>query len=76
VNEGIQEIDHLIIYADYNGRLAPLRSLQHTKSGNMVYLDDRFSASLNEVSYYVRPVFLNFEQGQLVGPAKVDEDAN
>ena len=76
VNEGIQEIDHLIIYADYNGRLAPLRSLQYTKSGNMVYLDDRLSASLNEVSYYLRPVFLNFEQGQLVGPAKVDEDAN
>jgi len=76
VNEGIQEIDHLIIYADYNGKLAPIRSLQYCGSNNMIFIDRNLSASPSEVSYYIRPIFLNFEQGQLVGPAKVEENAN
>ena len=76
IKEGIQEIDHIIVFADYNGRLAPLRALQYCGSNNMIYLDDQLSASINEASYYVRLVFLNFQQGELVGPAKVEENAS
>jgi hypothetical protein len=76
IKEGIQEIDHIIIFADYNGRLAPLRALQHCGNNNMMYLDNHLSASTNEAAYYVRLVFLDFQQGELVGPAKVEENAS
>ena len=76
IKEGIQEIDHIIIFADYNGRLAPLRALQYCGNNNMMYLDNHLSASTNEAAYYVRLVFLDFQQGELVGPAKVEENAS
>jgi hypothetical protein len=70
INEGFQKIDHIIIYAEYNGKRAPLRALHFFGNDYMVYLDDRLKASLTEVSYYVQPIFQNFSQGQLIGPVK------
>ena len=71
VFQGNQEIDHIIVYADYNGKKAPLRALQYCGSDEMMYLDDRLLESLNNVSYYVRLVFTDFRQGELFGPAEI-----
>jgi hypothetical protein len=76
IKSGVQEIDHIIVYAEYNGKLAPLRALQYCGNNNMIYLDNHLQASSSEVSYYVKLVFLDFQQGDLVGPARVEEDAN
>ena len=76
IKAGMQEIDHIIVFADYNGKLAPLRALQYCGNNNMTYLDDQLSASINEASYYIRLVFLNFHQGELVGPAGAEENAS
>jgi len=35
-----------------------------------MYLDDRIAAPLDSISYYVQPVFVNFSEGSLVGPAE------
>jgi hypothetical protein len=59
------------VYADYNGKKAPLRALQYCGSDEMMYLDDRLLESLNNVSYYVRLVFTDFRQGELFGPAEI-----
>lgn len=69
INEGLQKIDHVIVYAEYNGKLAPLRALHYHGSTQMLYLDDKLKASFNEINYYVQIVFDGFSQGQLVGPA-------
>ena len=71
ISQGGQEIDHVIVYADYNRKKAPLRSLQYCGSENMVYLDDRLLESLDNITYYVRLVFTNFSQGELFGPAEI-----
>ncbi len=70
INEGLQKIDHIIIYAEYNGKMAPLRALHFFGNDYVVYLDDRLKAALTEVGYYVQLVFQNFAQGQLIGPIK------
>lgn len=75
VNEGLQKIDHIIIFAEYNGKLAPLRALHFFGNDSMVYLDDRLKASLNDVSYYIQPIFQNFSQGRLIGPVKERDSA-
>lgn len=71
VVQGNQEIDHVIIYADYNGKRAPLRALQYCGSNEMVYLDDKLRESLSNVTYYIRLVFTNFKQSELFGPAEI-----
>lgn len=73
--EGIQKIDHIVIYAEYNGKLAPLRALHFHGSTKMMYLDDRLKASPDEVKYYVQLVFDDFSQGQRIGPAEELIDA-
>jgi hypothetical protein len=75
VSEGFQKIDHIVIYADYNGKLAPLRALHFYGSESMIYLDDKLKASLDDVKYYVQLVFQNFSQGQLIGPVKENNSA-
>jgi hypothetical protein len=70
VNQGLQIIDHIVVFADYNGALAPLRAIHFTGQANMMYLDDRIAAPLDSISYYVQPVFVNFSEGSLVGPAE------
>jgi hypothetical protein len=71
VIQGIQNIDHIIIFAEYNGRRAPIRSLHYNGSSKMIFLDNKLQASSNEILYYVQPVFTDFKQGELIGPAEV-----
>jgi len=75
VIEGAQEIDHVVVYADYNGKRAPLRSLHYCGSNSMVYMDDKLLASADDVSYYLKLVFTDFKQGKLIGPAEIVKDA-
>lgn len=76
INEGLQKIDHFIIYAEYNGKRAPLRALHFDGNTKMIYLDDKLKASTDEVSYYVQIVFDDFSQGQYVGPAMESVNAS
>jgi hypothetical protein len=69
VKQGIQHIDHVIVYAEFNGRRAPLRALHYSGESMMIYLDDRLKAKSGEVRYFVMPVFTNLKQGALIGPA-------
>ena len=71
VTQGLQKIDHVIVYAEFNGRRAPLRALHYSGENTMIYLDDRLKARSGEVQYFVRPVFTNLKQGNLIGPAGV-----
>jgi hypothetical protein len=71
IMQGSQEIDHVIIYADYNRKKAPLRALQYCGANDMVYLDDRLVESLNNVRYYIKLVFTDFRQSELFGPAEI-----
>lgn len=71
VAQGNQEIDHVIVYADYNGKKAPLRALQYCGSNEMMYLDDKLRESVSNVIYYIRLVFTDFKQSELFGPAEI-----
>ena len=71
VTQGNQHIDHIIVFAEYNGRRAPLRAVHYSGISNMVYLDDRLNVSSNEILYFVSPVFTDFKRGGLLGPAEV-----
>ena len=71
--QGSQNIDHVIVFAEYNGQRAPLRALHYSGRSKMVFLDDKLEASSNEVLYFVSPVFTDFKQGGLVGPAEVKD---
>ena len=73
VFQGSQNIDHVIVFAEYNGQRAPLRALHYSGRSKMVFLDDKLEASSNEVLYFVSPVFTDFKQGGLVGPAEVKD---
>lgn len=68
VNEGLQKIDHIIVYADYNGKLAPINALHFCGTNKMVYLDDKLKATPDEVGYYVQLVFHDYSQSRRVGP--------
>lgn len=69
--EGTNQIDHIIVMAEYNGQRAPLRAIHFCGNDKMMYLDDETKASLNDVSYYVLPVFTDFKQGNVFGPAEI-----
>lgn len=71
VTQGTQPIDHIVVYAEYNGIIAPLRAVHYSNQQNMIYVDDRLAAPLGNISYYVKPVFTNFNEGPLVGPAEI-----
>jgi hypothetical protein len=73
VFQGSQNIDHVIVFAEYNGQRAPLRALHYSGRSKMVFLDDKLEASSNEVLYFVSLVFTDFKQGGLVGPAEVKD---
>jgi hypothetical protein len=70
VNQGLQTVDHIIVFADYNGSLAPLRAIHFVDQANLIYLDDRIAAPLDTIGYYLQPVFVNFSEGALAGPAE------
>jgi hypothetical protein len=71
IAQGAQSVDHIIVFAEYNGRRAPIRSLHYNGASKMIFLDNKLQASSSEILYYVQPVFTDFKQGELVGPAEV-----
>lgn len=71
VFQGSQNIDHIIIFAEYNGQRAPLRAVHYSGRSKMIFLDNKLETSSNEILYFVCPVFTSFKQGGLVGPAEV-----
>ena len=73
VSQGSQNIDHVIIFAEYNGQRAPLRAVHYSGRSKMIFLDNKLEASSNEILYFVCPVFTDFKQGGLVGPAEVKD---
>lgn len=76
VNEGLQKIDHIIVHAEYNGKMAPLRALHFFGNSNMIFIDNKLKASIDDVTYYLQAVFQNFQLGQLIGPIKERESVN
>jgi len=70
VNQGLQIIDHIVLFADYNGTLAPLRAIHFSGQTSMMYLDERIAAPLESIRYYAQPVFVNLSEGSMVGPAE------
>lgn len=69
--EGTKQIDHIIIMAEYNGQRAPLRAVHFCGNSKTMYLDDETRASMDGVSYYALPVFADFTQGNMFGPAEI-----
>jgi hypothetical protein len=68
---GIQPLDHIILYADYNGRMAPVKALQYCETNSMSYVDNEIDAPLDSVKYYISAVFSDFSESELFGPARM-----
>ena len=73
ISKRSQNIDHIIIFAEYNGQRAPLRAVHYSGRSKMIFLDNKLEASSNEILYFVCPIFTDFKQGGLVGPAEVKD---
>ena len=71
IKSGVQIIDHIIIYADYNRKIAPIKALQYCDIGNMSYVDNTFDAPLENMNYYISAVFSDLSESEPFGPAKV-----
>lgn len=63
-------IDHVIVHADYNGRLAPLRAIHFDGNTKMIFIDELLASEIMPVSYYVQVVYANYDMGPLIGPAR------
>lgn len=68
-----REIDHIIVHADYSGRLAPLRAVHFDGNQSMKFIDDLLSSEKIPVQYYVQIVYTNYDMGPIFGPAKVKQ---
>jgi hypothetical protein len=68
-----REIDHIIVHADYSGRLAPLRAIHFDGSQTMKFIDDVLSSEKIPVQYYVQIVYTNYDMSPMFGPAKVKQ---
>jgi len=68
-----REIDHIIVHADYSGRLAPLRAVHFDGNQSMKFIDDLLSSEKTPVQYYVQIVYTNYDMGPMFGPAKVKQ---
>jgi hypothetical protein len=68
-----REIDHIIVHADYSGRLAPLRAVHFDGNQSMKFIDDFLSLEKTPVQYYVQIVYTNYDMGPMFGPAKVNQ---
>jgi len=66
-----RKIDHVIVHADYNGRLAPLRAVHFDGDSKMMFLDESLSSEPTPVKYYVQVVYANYDMGSILGPARV-----
>lgn len=65
-----RKIDHVIIHADYNGRMAPLRAIHFDGSSKMMFLDEMLANEKNQVNYYIQVVYANYDMGSIIGPAR------
>lgn len=65
-----KKIDHVIVHADYNGRLAPLRAIHFDGNSKMIFLDEELAFEPTLVIYYVQAVYTNYDMGPKVGPAR------
>jgi hypothetical protein len=70
VQQGDQEIDSIIIYADYNGIFAPLKVVHHPSASEQAFLDTKLNVSLDNVKYYLQILYSNYVKGSLIGPIK------
>ena len=68
-----REIDHIIVHADYGGRLAPLRAVHFDGNQSMKFIDNFLSSEKTPVQYYVQIVYTNYDIGPMFGPAKVNQ---
>jgi hypothetical protein len=68
--EGSQKIDHIVVEAEYNGIRAPIRSIHFDGRSNMLFVDNKLNVSLDDVKYYIYPIFTDLEQGDVIGPAR------
>jgi hypothetical protein len=73
VSSNDREIDHIIIHADYSGRLAPLRAVHFDGNNAMTFIDDVLSSEQTPVQYYVQIVYTNYDMSPMFGPAKVKQ---
>jgi len=65
-----RKIDHVIVHADYNGRMAPLRAIHFDGNSKMIFLDNVLSNEPTPVDYYVQVVYANYDMGSIIGPAR------
>ncbi len=65
-----RSIDHVIVHADYNGRLAPLRAIHFDGNTKMMFIDELLASEIAPVNYYVQVVYANYDMGPLIGPAR------
>jgi hypothetical protein len=63
-------IEHIIVYADYNGQLAPLKFIHCSDKNESYYVDDKLTAPLEEIKYYLQLVYLDYTTGPILGPLK------
>lgn len=67
---GDQMIDHVIVYADYNGQLSPLKFVHCSDKNESYYVDDKLTAPLEEIKYFLQLVYLDYTKGPVMGPLK------
>jgi hypothetical protein len=65
-----RKIDHVIVHADYNGRLAPLRAIHFDGNPKMMFLDETLAFEATQVDYYIQAIYANYDMGPLLGPAR------
>jgi len=65
-----RKIDHVIVHADYNGVLAPLRAVHFDKSESMMFVDELLASEPNQPNYYIQVVYTNYDMGSIIGPAR------
>jgi predicted CoA-binding protein len=69
IQQGDQEIDSIIIYADCDGSFAPLKAV-HQSATEQSFLDTKLNVSLDNVKYYLQIIYSNYTKGPMVGPLK------
>ena len=65
-----RKIDHVIVHADYNGVLAPLRAVHFDGNTKMMFIDEALASESTPVNYYVQVVYSNYDMGPTLGPAR------
>ena len=48
MQQGDQEIDSIILFADYNGLFAPLQVIHHPSASDQAFLDTKINAVIKE----------------------------